>query len=100
MVKKILVDFDEETFEKLVKAKGDKTWREVMMDLIPKNPNEMLQNAIYEKFGDAKALAGSCGRRDLFDLIEVLRVVALRCVNDGVHKDKIIECMNDLLEVR
>jgi predicted CopG family antitoxin len=48
MVKKILVDFDEETFEKLVRAKGDKTWREVIMNTIPKNKNEMLQNTIYD----------------------------------------------------
>ena len=99
MVKKILVDFDEETFEKLKEAKGNKTWREVILDLIPKNKDEILQNAIYEKFGDAKALAGSYGRRDIFDLIEVLRVVALRCVNEGMDKDKIIERVKDLLMV-
>jgi predicted CopG family antitoxin len=99
MVKKILVDFDEETFEKLVKAKGDKTWREVIINTIPKNKNEMLQNLIYEKFGDVKASAGSIGRKDIFDLIEVLRIVALRCVNNGVDKDKIFGYIKDLLVV-
>ena len=80
-------------------AKGNKTWREVILDLILINKDEILQNAIYEKFGDAKALAGSYGRRDLYDLIEVLRVVTLRCVNDGVDKDNIIEHFKDLLMV-
>jgi hypothetical protein len=83
----------------LVKAKGDKTWREVIINTIPKNKNEVLQSTIYEKFGDAKASAGSIGRKDMFDLIEVLRIIALRCVNDGVDKDKIIERVKDLLVV-
>jgi hypothetical protein len=59
-----------------------------------------IRYTIYEKFGDAKAFAGSYGRKDMFDLIEVLRVVALRCMNDGVDKDKIIERVNDLLVVK
>ena len=99
MVKKILVDFDEETFEKLVKAKGDRTWREVILETMPKNPEDELKNAIYKEFGEVKEKAGSCGRKDIFDLIEVLRVVTLRCVKDGVDKDKLIERINDLLEV-
>ena len=96
---RVVVDFDEETHRKLMKAKSDKTWRDVMLDLIPTEPDEILKNTVYEKFGEVKETAGSCGRRDVFDLIEVLRVVALRCVIDGVHKDKIIERVNDLLEV-
>ena len=98
MVKKILVDFDEETFQRLKVAKGDMTWREVILDLIPKNKDEMLQSAIYKEFGDVKAVAGSYGRRDMFDLIEVLRVVALRCVKDGVDKNKIIDLVNSLIQ--
>ena len=101
MVKKILVDFDNETFEKMIKAKGERTWREVVLEILKipkKDPNEIIKNIIFEEFEDVKAVAGSYGRRDIFDLIEVLRVIALRCVTDGVDKNKIIDLVDSLIQ--
>jgi hypothetical protein len=82
-----------------MKAKGNKTWRDVISDLIPTDPDEMLKKTVYEKFGELKALAGSCGRRDIFDFLEVLRVITLRCIKEGVDKDKVSERIDALLEV-
>ena len=100
MVKKILVDFDDDTFQKLRLAKGDKTWREVILNVLPTNRDEILRDAIFDGFNDAKEKAGLCKREDIFNLIEVLRVVAVRCVNNGVDKSKIIELIDSLVEVR
>ena len=100
MVKKILVDFDDETFKKLRLAKGDKTWREVILGVLPINTDEMLKSQIYDNFGEVRDKAGLCKRKDIYNLIEVLRVVAVRCVNDGVDKNEIIELIDSLVEVR
>ena len=99
MGKKILVDFDEETFQKLRLAKGNKTWREVILDVLPTNKDEILQDAIFDNFNAVRDKAGLCKREDIYKLIEVLRVVAVRCVNDGVDKSKIIELIDSLVEV-
>ena len=97
---RVVVDFDENTHKKLMMAKSGRTWRDVILGVLPINTDEMLRDAIFDKFGEVRDKAELCKRKDIYDLVEVLRAITLRCINDGVDKNKIIELVDSLLEVR
>ena len=91
-MKKLLIELTDEEYEKLLKVKGHKTWREVILSLIPKSKEELLVheiNAFYEKIQSIDP--------NNYEIYELLRVTMIMLIKGNIEIT--VKMLNKCLEV-
>ena len=77
-MKRLLIELTDNEYEKLLKIKGHKTWREVILSLIPKSKEELLINEI-NKFAKKMQKEDT----DNFYVYELIRVALIMLIKSN-----------------
>ena len=96
MVKKILIDLSEEEYERLIKIKGKRTWKQLLLEAAEGEESEKFLKEIAELVERLKARD-----EEHFEEYEVTRVILVRILRrDYEGALRLVDRLRQLLEER
>ena len=92
-MKRLLIDLTDEEYERLLRVKGDRTWKELLLSLAPKSKEELLIEKVNNCFMELEEL-------DLenMEFYEVIRVILTRFIRKDLETaSKMLKRLAELL---
>jgi len=97
-MKEIKITLSDEEYEKLLKIKGDRTWRELLLALMEYRDLELI--LLNRKFEELKMyVVGAVGDPEMGSVIDKLRVLVIKLIgiSDVERRKRIVSIINDYL---
>ena len=106
-MKRILIDLDDKEYQSLIKIKGEKTWKELLLEVLYLNPETVAEFERKKKIEELNKKISVCFaelRQDvlyteLLDLIEVLLKSLVENSNKEMLKQIALKILNYIEEL-
>ena len=75
-MKRILIHLTDEEYEQLLRIKGQMTWKDLLLSMIPKSHEDLLVEKVNDFFGELKELDPD--NEEFYELIRVFLILYIR----------------------